>query len=73
MVSENSDLGAISQVLQADVLLLDHPCEIAHAVVYPNVRVASLVVVVKQAVHSATAATPTGHVSLVNALAFQSL
>lgn len=73
MVSENSDLGAVPQVLQTDILLLHHPREVAHAVVNPNVRVAGLVVVVQQAVHSAMPATPAGHVSLVNALAFQSL
>lgn len=73
------DLGAVPQVLEAQVLLLHHPGEVAARVVDPNVRVAGLVVVVQQAPHASPAARrqrparPPGHVGLVDALALEPL
>lgn len=77
------DLGAVPQVLEAQVLLLHHPREVAARVVDPNVRVTGLVVVVQQAPHASPAAAaaaarrrpawPPGHVGLVDALALEPL
>lgn len=78
IISENSDLRTISQILEANVLLLNHSRRIAHGVMYPYVRMTSFIIVIKQALHSwSTAAVATStssrHMGLVYALAFQSL
>lgn len=46
MIPENSDLRTVSEVVKTKILLLHHPQRVAASVVYPDVRVASLIIVV---------------------------
>lgn len=75
MIPKDSDLTIVSEVLKANILLLDHSqCVTTTSVMNPNIRVASLIIVIEQALHATTPnLTTSRHIGFVYALAFQPL
>ncbi|KAL1358458.1 hypothetical protein AAHE18_04G033900 [Arachis hypogaea] len=74
LIPEDSDLRRFSQILKANILLLNHPHGITTYVMNPNIRMGSFIIVIEQALQSTSiAATPTRHISLIYSLTFHPL